>query len=128
MWYEIEINKQNIIYDTGKAVLIKMPNNSKYASLTFWHPKKLVRDGSNSYAVSISYNENFQFTLFKKGQRKYNRNEIISQQIIGIKDFEEAFECMENCTKAKSKESYLIVKEPEKVEKEIIIERSLLNE
>ena len=35
---------------------------------------------------------------------------------------------MSDCTRAKSDETYLIVKEPEKVEKEIEIEEELKNE
>ena len=128
MWKSIEINKQNIQYQNERAVLIKMPNKSKYADYTFWHPAKLVRNGSNSYSVKISYNDKFQFTLFKKGKGLYNRNEIISQMIIGVEEFEEAFECMEDCTRAKEKDdSYLIVKEPEKIEKEIEIPKELEN-
>ena len=128
MWKNIEINKQNIETDTGKATLIKMPNKSKYAGYKFWHPSKLVRYGSNSYARSLGYTDDFKFKLFKNGNGKYNKFDKIDEIEISVEDFEEAFECMEDCTRAKSNETYLNVEEPEKVEKEIKIEEELKNE
>ena len=126
MWKNIEINIQNIEIDTGNAVLIKIPNKSKYASYKFWHPSKLVRYGSNSYARSIGYTDEFTFKLFKNG--KHNKFEVIDEIEIDVEEFEEAFNCMSDCTRTKSDETYLIVKEPEKVEKEIEIEEELKNE
>ena len=128
MWKNIEINIQNIEIDTGNAVLIKMPNKSKYAGYKFWHPSKLVRYGSNSYARSIGYTDEFTFKLFKNGNGKYNKFNVIDEIEIDVEEFEDAFDCMSDCTRAKSEESYLIVKEPEKVEKEIKIEEELKNE
>lgn len=128
MWKNIEINIQNIETDTGKATLIKMPNKSRYAGYKFWHPSKLIGYGSNSYARSIGYTDEFKFKLFKFGNGKYNKFDVIDEKEISVEEFEEAFECMSNCTRAKSDETYLIVKEPEKIEKEIEIEEELKNE
>lgn len=128
MWKNIEINVQNIETDTGKATLIKMPNKSRHAGYKFWHPSKLVRYGSNSYARSIGYTDEFTFKLKKYGNGKYNKFDVIDEIEIGVEEFEEAFDCMEDCTRAKSEESYLIVEEPEKIEKEVEIEESLKNE
>ncbi|MDY3778472.1 MAG: hypothetical protein SOZ53_06425 [Candidatus Onthovivens sp.] len=128
MWKNIEINIQNIEIDTGNAVLIKMPNKSKYASYKFWHPSKLIKYGSNSNSVSIGYTNDFAFKLFKNGNGKYNKFNVIDEIEIDVEEFEDAFDCMSDCTRAKSEESYLIVKEPEKVEKEIKIEEELKNE
>ena len=128
MWKNIEINIQNIETDTGKATLIKMPNKSRYAGYKFWHPSKLVRYGSNSYARSIGYTDEFTFKLFKNGNGKYNKFDVIDTIEIDVEEFEEAFDCMSDCTRTKSNETYLIVKEPEKVEKDIEVEKSLLNE
>ena len=127
MWKNIEINLQNIETDTGKATLIIMPNKSKYAGYKFWHPSKLARYGSNSYARSIGYTDEFTFKLFKNGNGKYNKFDVIAEIEIDVEEFEEAFDCMSDCTRAKSDETYLIVKEPEKVEKEIKIEEELKN-
>lgn len=128
MWKNIEINKQNIETDTGKATLIKMPNNSDYAGYKFWHPSKLVRYGSNSYARSIGYTDEFTFKLFKNGNGKYNKFDVIDEIEIGVEEFENAFECMEGCTRKKSNETYLIIEEPKKIEKEIKIKEELKNE
>lgn len=128
MWKNIEINLQNIEKNTGKATLIKMPNNSDYAGYKFWHPSKLVRYGSNSYARSIGYTDNFTFKLFKNGKGKYNKFDLIDEVEIDAEEFEEAFGCMKECTRAKEDNFYLIVKEPDKFEKEVKIEKSLLNE
>lgn len=127
-WKNIEINKQNIETDTGKATLIKMPNKSKYAGYKFWHPSKLVRYGSNSYAKSIGYNDEFTFKLKKNGNGKYNKFEVIDEIEIDVEEFEEAFECMADCTRAKDDDSYLIVTEPDKIDKEVKIEEKLKNE
>ena len=89
MWKNIEINIQNIETDTGKATLIKMPNKSRYAGYKFWHPSKLVRYGSNSYARSIGYTDEFTFKLFKNG--KHNKFEVIDEIEIDVEEFEEAF-------------------------------------
>lgn len=128
MWKNIEINIQNIEKDTGKATLIKMPNKSNYAGYKFWHPSKLIRYGSNSYARSISYTDEFTFKLFKNGNGKYNKFDVIDEIEISVEEFEEAFECMEDCTRAKNDETYLIVEEPKKIEKEIEVVKELKNE
>ena len=125
MWKNIEINIQNIETDIGKATLIKMPNKSRYAGYKFWHLSKLVRNGSNSYARTITYNEDWEFKLFKNGNGKHNKFEVVDEIKIGI---EEAFECMSDCTRSKSEETYLIVKEPKKVDKEVKIEEKLKND
>lgn len=128
MWKNIEINLQNIETDIGKATLIKMPNKSKYVDYKFWHPSKLVRYGSNNYARSIGYTDKFTFKLKKFGNGKWNKFDVIDEIEIDVEEFEEAFGCMEDCTKAKSDGTYLIIEEPEKIEVNIEVEESLKNE
>lgn len=128
MWKTIEINKQNIETDTGKSVLIKMPNKSKYAGYKFWHPAKLVIYGSNSYARSVSYTDDFTFKLKKYGNGKHNKFDVINEIEISVEEFEEAFDCMRDCTRAKEDNSYLIIEEPEKVNKEVVVMDELKNE
>lgn len=130
MWKNININKQNIKAETEKAILINMPHNSNYDGYSFWHPRKLVRDGKHSYAISLGYTEEFEFKLVKYGKGKYNSKEIIDQTVIDYEEFEEAFGVMsENIVAPKTdNESYVIVQEPTKVEdKEIEIEECLKN-
>ena len=126
-WKNIQINVQNVETETGKATLIKMPNKSNYAGYKFWHPSKLIRNGRNSYALSVSYNDTFKFKLFKNGKGKYNKFDVIDGLEISVEEFEEAFGCMEDCTRSKSNETYLIVEEPDKIEKEIKIVEELKN-
>lgn len=128
MWKIIEINKQNIETDTGKAALIKMPKKSKYSGYKFWHPSKLVRYGSNTYARSISYTDDFTFKLKKYGNGRYNFKDVIDEIEISAKEFEEAFECMEDCTRAREDKGYLIIEEPEKVDAEVKVDDELRNE
>lgn len=94
MWKSININKQNIKAETGKAILIAMPNNSTYKGFVFWHTKKLVHEGRHSNAVSISYTDEFKFHLFKYGKGKFNVKEIIDIEDVGVEEFEEAFGVM----------------------------------
>lgn len=121
MWKNININKQNIKADTGRAVLIAMPHSSYYDGFSFWHPSKLVRDGRHSNAVSIGYTDDFNFRLVKYGRGKYNSREVISETNISVEEFEEAFGVMnENITAPTIKSEYETHKpteiEPVKVE------------
>lgn len=129
MWKNIEINVQNIETDTGKSTLIKMPNKSNYAGYKFWHPSKLVRYGSNSYARSIGYTDEFTFKLKKFGNGKYNKFDVIDEIEIDTEEFENAFRCMEDCTRAKNnEETYLVIEEPEKIDVDVEVKEELKNE
>lgn len=68
MWRSININKQNIKAETGKAVLIAFPHNSEYDGFSFWFPKALIKDGRNRNAISIIYTEDNTFYLKKNGK------------------------------------------------------------
>lgn len=130
MWKNININKQNIQYDSDKAVLINCPHKSNYDSYSFWYPSKLVRDGKHSYAVSLGYTNDFKFKLVKYGKGKWNSRDIIAEKEISAEEFEEMFGVMdENIVVPKQdNESYVKVEEPEKVEKEIELVEGLKND
>lgn len=95
MWKSININKQNIKAETGRAVLIACPHNSEYDGYYFWHPSKLVRDGRHNNAVSISYTDDFTFYLKKYGQGKYNSRELLDEIQLGYDELEEVFGVMD---------------------------------
>ena len=78
-WRSKKFNIQNIQHQTASAMLINMPHSSKYDGYCFWHPLKLVRDGSHSYERTFSYSETFEFKLRKYGKGKYNSADIISE-------------------------------------------------
>ena len=129
IWHSIQISKQNVKAETDSRVLIRMPSNSDYSNYVFWHPAKLVRNGKHSNAISISYTDEFVFRLKKYGNGKYNKFDIIDEQEIDVCEFENAFEITnDNIIAPKDDtESYLIVKEPEKVDKEIEVLGELKN-
>ena len=137
MWCKIYINAQNIEYETDRAILIKMPNNSDYAGYHFWHPSKLVRvEGGKGYHLSFSFTNDFKFKIFKNGKGKYNYKKIIDEVELSSDEMFEEFEQVDESIslaeerhKAKEEESYLIIEEPEKKEiKNIEIREELKNE
>lgn len=88
-WYKVRFNVQNIITETDKAVLIQMPHSSAYDGFKFWHPAKLIRDvGDQGDAKAFSFTDSFKFKLFKNGQGKYNKCEIIETLYIFFHSFD----------------------------------------
>lgn len=126
-WKNININKQNIKMETGKAVLIEMPHKSKYDGFEFWHPEKLVREGRHSNAVSIGYTDEFTFKLKRVSAKTFN---VLDEIIITAHEFENAFGVMdENIVEPKKDtDSYLIVDEPEKIDKDVKVIEELKND
>lgn len=125
MWKKISINLNQIKYETGRAILIAFPNNSDLKGYQFWHPSKLVREGVHKACVSLSYTDEFIFQIFKTNKKF----EKINETEINAEEFEEAFSVTSENNREKSKETYLEIKEPKKIEiKEIIIPGELKNE
>lgn len=122
MWKKIKFNAQNIEHETGKATLIKMPNKSEYKGYTFWHPSKLVREeGGKGYFVSFSYTDSFEFKVFKTGK---NRN-VLDEQFLSPSEMEEAFNVVDEQISS-NVDSFLEVKEPSKVTKEVELKEELM--
>ena len=129
MWKSININKQNIKRETSNALLINMPHNSDYDGYSFWCSLKLVKQGKNASAISVSYTDTFAFKLVQYGQGKWNKNEIIHEKTITAVEFEKAFDVMNKNIIASStnNESYVKVEEPIKIDKDIEIIECLKN-
>lgn len=121
MWKTININKQQVKEEQVNAMLIKMPNNSDYKGYCFWFPKKLIREGRHKNALSLSYTEDFTFRISKLSNGKVIKDEINAEM------FEEAFEVINDNIVAPNDKSYLIVEEPEKIEKTIEVVECLKN-
>ena len=123
-WKNININKNNIKNDTGRAVLIAMPHSSSYDGYVFWHPSQLVRDGRNSASVSIGYNDEFKFHLKKYGKGKTNYKDVLDEVELDSSEFEEEFGIInENITAPAYKDDYETHKPTElKAEKVDVLE------
>lgn len=109
-WRSININKNNIKAETGKAVLIACPHNSDYDGWSFWHPSKLVREGRHSGAVSISYNTEWNFIL-----KKYKGKELVDEDEINYESLEEAFGVVNDNINAKTDKNIYETHKPGKV-------------
>lgn len=106
-WKNINISKNLIKKYTNNAALISMPHNSEYNDYAFWYTLKLIRNGRNSVAISLSYTDDFTFTLKKCGKGRYNRCKIIDEKVIDVEEFENVFGIIDkNITKKEIKNPY----------------------
>lgn len=85
-WENININTNMIKKETDKSVLIACPHNSDYDGWSFWHPKKCIKNGRHSAAVSMGFTSDFSFTLRnKRGDTQVLTSEDI-KEIFGVVD------------------------------------------
>ena len=112
MWRKITIGKQQIVATSDRAYLIVCPKG-QYSGFRFWHPAKLVRVYPTK--VELSYTDEFLFRLFKKGQGRYNSNDVVASETISYLEVEEIFEKINSNFNPHGDESYLKVKEPKKI-------------
>ena len=119
MWKTIQFNKQNIEYDTGTAVLIKLPNRSNYKGYKFWHPAKLVREmrKGNGYFLTLSYTDDFVFKVFKTDKKGKKLDEIEFSGDGLAAEFGQLTESDDT--------SYLEITEPVKVDRKVEIIKEL---
>jgi hypothetical protein len=125
MWKKINIVENNIEAITNKAYLIKMPNNSNYKGYKFWHTDKLIKKDGKIY--KLIYNDDFVFKLIKYGAGKYNFKDIVKEVHINSLELEAQFEQIIESLKSTKDDSYLIVKEPKKVDKKVTIKDEFIN-
>ncbi|API89065.1 hypothetical protein BKP56_07275 [Marinilactibacillus sp. 15R] len=126
MWDMLFFNKQNIEYETDKAMLIKMPNKSNYKGWMFWHPKSLINEeGGKGYYYSFRFPNSWDFKLIKKyknGEEKQLHIEV-SEMVAALKDSDGS---IRSCSPYSS-ESYYKEKEPEKIIiKKVEVDESLI--
>lgn len=72
MWKNIDINTNQVKYDTGNSSLIKFPNSKK----CFWLSNKCVRSGKHDAALNIGINTEFEY-LGDDKKTKYSGEYII---------------------------------------------------
>lgn len=89
-WKSAIMKEENIIYRTERSVLIKMPDGSSYKGFKFWHPKKLVEYMCGD--CYIRFSDEFVFKLFKNGNGRFNRREIVDQKEVSWRIIEEVME------------------------------------
>ena len=121
MWEKLRINNQNIKVNNGNSILIACPHNSEYNNYVFWYPAKMT--GFHEKYIEISFKDTFTFELKKYGQGKFNKYKLIDEKQVDAAVIEEMFDCMQT-----KDESYLIIKEPQKIDKHIEILEELKND
>ena len=90
-WTNINVNKNKIAMENERSVLIKMPEGSLYKGYSFWHIKKLIRDGRTLGDISIGFNEGFLFRLKKYGKGKYNKLDVLHEVVIDASELIQVF-------------------------------------
>lgn len=90
-WNNINVNANLIESETAKAVLFNMPKNSSYKGFAFWLPKKCVRPGRHSAAVSIGFTDDWEFNLTRRGERSLK---VLEDKTIDAEEFMAVFEKM----------------------------------
>ena len=123
MWTSIEISKNKIEKDTGKATLINLPNKSNYKGYSFWHPSKLVR--SKGCNFTFSFNDSFEFKIFKNGKGKYNKFDKLDEITICASEIIEEFEVIND--NLVTCNAFLEVIEPTKIKKDVKVLEELCN-
>lgn len=85
-WKMIKIEEKQIIAETEKAILFKIPKQD----FLFWHSIKLVRESKNDdNFVTLSFTDEFVFNVFKNGtidnnfekesEQNYKANDFIAK-------------------------------------------------
>ena len=68
MWSNARVNIQNVKAETNSAILVRLPNKSKYKDFEFWVSKKCVKDGSHSYELLVGINTDFTYKAKRTGK------------------------------------------------------------
>lgn len=70
-YLNININRNQIKYSSGRAILIAMPHKSDYDGYTFWFPERLTDEGRHDEALRLCIPVNFNFTLRRTSPKTY---------------------------------------------------------
>ena|SRR5690554_1708755 len=83
--FNIFANTNLILWETERAFLLAFPK-TKYR---FWISKKLVRVYENKIAFIIP--DDFSVRIFKNGQGKWNKRDVIDERVIDHVEFLKQF-------------------------------------
>lgn len=109
MWNKMYINDNQIEREFENSLLIKMPASSRYSGWMFFHPYKLVREGTHSANFSISFTDEWDFRLVKgKDQEMYIDNYAMLEAFGNLKENKEMPD--------NDNESFLKITEPSPIE------------
>ena len=85
MWSNARVNIQNVKAETNSAILVRLPNKSKYKDFEFWVSKKCVKDGSHSYELLVGINTDFTYKAKRTGK---NFNVLDERELSGAEILE----------------------------------------
>jgi hypothetical protein len=96
-WQTVTANSNLIQHESDHSVLIKLPGSK----LKFWHPKKLVRQsGRGGYRITISFTGEWTFKVFRSGEGRFNRREILEEKQLSAAEFAAYFNKPETADEA----------------------------
>lgn len=74
-WVNVNINKNQVKYDTGSASLIKLPGSED----KIWVPNKCIREGAHRAALNVGFNEDWSYHAVRGKTIKF---EISGEDVI----------------------------------------------
>lgn len=87
-YVEIYFNKQNIVFETRGAILMRCPKKSRLTDFEFWCPKSFVETaGGKGYHKMISCPSDFTFTA-QKSDKNFN---VIDKKTLTAEDVKQLF-------------------------------------
>lgn len=86
--FNVSASSNLILWETERAYLLRLPK-TKYK---FWISKKLARTSADyGYKINMIIPSDFEVRIFKNGEGKYNKKEVIDERVISIEEFLKQF-------------------------------------
>jgi hypothetical protein len=85
---KVDTNSNLLKGEKNGKYLIKLPKSE----FMFWHPKELVHfSGKKNYLMTISYEEGKYIHVFRNGNGKYNRDQVMDEMCLTTSMWEKYF-------------------------------------